>query len=264
MSRNSTPKPTTPRATTPRVTTPRATTPSSTTPRTSTSPSKAARASPGRTIPGKTRDDGNHSLGMLGAERYKNQLHTTANTELFSSKQKVRTMYRRPSELGMSTTPMEDKSEVRRNYDAKSIGRSHIVKPIPDHDVTYHAAVPEWEEEPVKDTESKAHYKDLHAKRPVCNKIADTLKMEGEIEKDSEVRATYKDLHATRPVIHKLLDHDHLIQPHIPMEETSEYRSTINKLEGLQVKGERALPPWLQTGLEKVSPFGTAQDQTRE
>jgi hypothetical protein len=32
---------------------------------------------------GKTRDDGNHSLGMLGAERYKNQLHTTANTELF-------------------------------------------------------------------------------------------------------------------------------------------------------------------------------------
>jgi hypothetical protein len=39
------------------------------------------------------------------------------------------------------------------------------------------AAVPEWEEEPVKDTESKAHYKDLHAKRPICNKIADTLKV---------------------------------------------------------------------------------------
>jgi hypothetical protein len=29
----------------------------------------------------------------------------------------------------------------------------------------------------------------------------------------------------------QLLDHDHLIQPHSPMEETSEYRSTINKLE---------------------------------
>jgi hypothetical protein len=29
----------------------------------------------------------------------------------------------------------------------------------------------------VKDTESKAHYKDLHAKRPICNKIADTLKV---------------------------------------------------------------------------------------
>jgi hypothetical protein len=35
-------------------------------------------------------------------------------------------------------------------------------------------------------------------------------------------------------------------------------------LQGLQLKGERALPPWLQNGLEKVSPFGTAQDQTRE
>jgi hypothetical protein len=31
----------------------------------------------------------------------------------------------------------------------------------------------------------------------------------------------------------QLLDHDHLIQPHSPMEETSEYRSTINKLEVL-------------------------------
>jgi hypothetical protein len=43
--------------------------------------------------------------------------------------------------------------------------------------VCVEAAVPEWEEEPVKDTESKAHYKDLHAKRPICNKIADTLKV---------------------------------------------------------------------------------------
>ena len=33
---------------------------------------------------------------------------------LFREGPKVRTMYRRPSELGMSTTPMEDKSEVRR------------------------------------------------------------------------------------------------------------------------------------------------------
>ena len=43
--------------------------------------------------------------------------------------------------------------------------------------VLWQAAVPEWEEELVKDTESKAHYKDLHAKRPICNKIADTLKV---------------------------------------------------------------------------------------
>ena len=33
---------------------------------------------------------------------------------LFREGPKVRTMYRRPSELGMSTTPMENKSEVRR------------------------------------------------------------------------------------------------------------------------------------------------------
>lgn len=199
---------------------------------------------------------------MLGAERYKNQLYTTANTELFSSKQKVRTMYRRPSELGMSTTPMEDVSEVRRNYDVKNIGRGHIVKPIPDHDVTYHAAVPEWEEELNKDTESQSVYKDLHAKRPICNRIADTLKMEGEIETDTEAIATYKDLHAQRPVIHKILDHDDEIIQQTPWEETSEYRSTINKMEGMQLKGERVLPPWL--GVQKVTPFGTNQDVTRE
>jgi len=170
--------------------------------------------------------------------------------------------YRRPSELGMSTTPMEKESEVRRNYDVKNIGRSHIVKPIPDHAETYHAAVPEWQEEPTKDTESQSHYKDLHAKRPVCNRIADTLKMEGEIEKDSEVRATYKDLHATRPVIHKLDDHDDDIQAPEPMVETSEYRSTMNMMEGMTLKGDRVLPPWL--GVAKVTPFGTNQDQTRE
>ena len=93
------------------------------------------------------------------------------------------------------------------------------------------------------------------------------------------MRATYKDLHAKRPVCQKLLDHDEQIQPNEPMDETSEYRSTMNKLQvektnigcfcfkqlnfqGMTLKGERALPPWL--GMEKVTPFGTAQDQTRE
>lgn len=198
---------------------------------------------------------------MLGAERYKNQLHTTANTELFS-KNRVRTMYRRPSELGMSTKPMEDKSEAKSNYEVKNIGRGHIVKPIPDHAETYHAAVEEWKEEDVKDTESKAHYKDLQAKRPVCYKIADHLKMEGDIEKDSLAKSTYTDLQAKRPVIHKLNDHDEQIQSKEPMQETSEYRSTINKLENMALKGDRALPPWL--GVQKVTPFGTDQDQTRE
>ena len=45
------------------------------------------------------------------------------------------------------------------------------------------------------------------------------------------MRATYKDLDAKRPVIHKLLDHDEQIQPNEPMDETSEYRSTMNKLQ---------------------------------
>jgi hypothetical protein len=55
------------------------------------------------------------------------------------------------------------------------------------------AAVPEWEEEPVKDTESKAHYKDLHAKRPICNKIADTLKVNHAI-RYSRWMAKYEEL----------------------------------------------------------------------
>ena len=57
------------------------------------------------------------------------------------------------------------------------------------------------------------------------------FQIEGEFEQDSEVRATYKDLHAKRPVCQKLLDHDEQIQPNEPMDETSEYRSTMNKLQ---------------------------------
>ena len=49
-------------------------------------------------------------------------------------------MYRRPSELGLSTTPMEDKTEVKRNYQPVAAGRQHIVKPIPDHKESYHVS----------------------------------------------------------------------------------------------------------------------------
>lgn len=253
MSRNSTPKLPTPRANTPRVTPPRSTPPR-------TTPTKNMVSTP-RKDPAHPHS---HSLSMLGAERYQNQLHTTSNAEMFNGKKKNPSMYRRPSELGLATTPMEDKSEIKRNFQPVNIGRQHIVKPIPDHSETYHAAVEEWKEDLQKDTESKAHYKDLHAKRPVCQKLDDhlTVGIEGEFEQDSEVRATYKDLHAKRPVCQKLLDHDEQIQPNEPMDETSEYRSTMNKLQGMTLKGERALPPWL--GMEKVTPFGTAQDQTRE
>ena len=54
-------------------------------------------------------------------------------------------------------------------------GRQHIVKPIPDHKETYQAAVEEWKEENVKETESTSHYKNLGAKRPVCQKLYDHL-----------------------------------------------------------------------------------------
>jgi len=185
---------------------------------------------------------------------------------MFNGKKKVQSMYRRPSELGMATTPMEDKTEIRRNFEAKSIGRDHIVKPIADHEVSYHASVPDWEEdENNKDTESKTHYKDLHPKRPICQKIPDhmTLGIEGEMEANSLTSATYKDLHAKRPICAKLKDHSQqIINTEDCEAEESEYTRTINKLQGVTLKGERALPPWL--GMEKVTPFGTAQDQTRE
>ena len=57
------------------------------------------------------------------------------------------------------------------------------------------------------------------------------FQIEGEVEKDSEVRATYKDLQAKRPICQKLIDHTEEIQPKLDMEETSEYRSTLNKIE---------------------------------
>merc|ERR1719300_2357839 len=72
-----------------------------------------------------------HSLSMLGAERYQNQLYTTANAELFNGKKKNPSMYRRPSELGLATTPMQDKSEIKSNFQPMAMGRQHIVKPIP-------------------------------------------------------------------------------------------------------------------------------------
>jgi len=258
------------RSVTPRVTPPRSNTPRVTPPRTPTgtpnrTPNGSKAGSVGKLITSPKRDQGNHCLSMLGAERYQNQICSVANQELFSGKAKNPSMYRRPSELGLSTTPMEDKSEIKRNFTPLAQGRQHIVKPIPDHDVTYQAAVEEWAEEREKLTESQMTYKNLNARRPVCQRLSDhlTVGMEGDLEVDSEVRATYKDLHAKRPIINKLDDHDdQILNVEDPMLETSEYRSTINQMKGMVIKGERALPPWL--GMEKVTPFGMAQDQTRE
>jgi len=267
MSGKSTPQSTPPRMTPTRNSPPRGTTP------TRLNASKAALvASRAMSASVSVTSGGHnhaHSLSMLGAERYQNQLCSTANAELFNGKKKNPSMYRRPSELGLSTQRMEDKSEVKSNYIPVAGGRQHIVKPIPDHKETYQAAVEEWEEEESKETESSSHYKNLAPRRPVCQKLNDhlTLGIEGEVEKDSEVRATYKDLHAKRPICQKLIDHTEEIQPREEMEETSEYRDTLNKiedmkLEGVVLKGERAIPPWLN--MQKVTPFGTNQDVTRE
>jgi len=268
MSGKSTPKSSTPRSTPPRMTPTRTSPPRGTTP-TRLHASKIALTQAKVASPPAVGHPHSHSLSMLGAERYQNQLSSTANAELFNGKKKNPSMYRRPSELGLSTTPMADQSEVRSNYQPVAMGRQHIVKPIPDHKETYQAAVEEWQEENVKETESTSHYKNLAPKRPVCQKLADhlTLGIEGEVEKDSEVRATYKDLQAKRPICQKLIDHTEEIQPKEGGDETSEYRSTINKLEDMQIegvvlKGERALPPWLN--MQKVSPFGTNTDVTRE
>ena len=51
------------------------------------------------------------------------------------------------------------------------------------------------------------------------------------MEKESLVRETYKDLQAKRPICQRLTDHTEEIQPKLNMDETSEYRSTMNKLE---------------------------------
>jgi hypothetical protein len=85
--------------------------------------------------------------------------------------------------------------------------------------------------------------------------------MEGDMAKESEVKSHFKDLHSKRPICNKIADHVSQIQAQEPMEETSEYRSTINKFQTV-VKGDRALPPWL--GMEKVTPFGTDQNVTRQ
>merc|ERR1712064_178169 len=226
MSGKSTPKTSTPRSTPPRMTPTRTSPPRGTTP-TRLHASKIALTQAKVASPPAVGHPHSHSLSMLGAERYQNQLSSTANAELFNGKKKNPSMYRRPSELGLSTTPMADQSEVRSNYQPVAMGRQHIVKPIPDHKETY----------------------------------------QGAVEKDSEVRATYKDLQAKRPICQKLIDHTEEIQPKEDVDETSEYRSTINKLEDMQIegvvlKGERALPPWLN--MQKVSPFGTNPDVTRE
>ena len=39
------------------------------------------------------------------------------------------------------TKSLQANSEVRAQFEHKHIGREHIVKPIPDHDVTYQVRI---------------------------------------------------------------------------------------------------------------------------
>ena len=63
-------------------------------------------------------------------------------------------------------------------------------------------------------------------------KLTAVPQIEGEQEKDSEAMVTYKDLHAKRPICQKLEDHNQqIIDTSNAQAEDTEYQSTINKLE---------------------------------
>ena len=64
------------------------------------------------------------------------------------------------------------------------------------------------------------------------------------------MRATYKDLHAKRPICQKLIDHTEEIQPRREMDETSEYRDTLNKIEVRNVSRKELFDNMLFSGHE--------------
>jgi len=163
-----------------------------------------------------------------------------AEMELFSQDRKSRSNYRRPSSLGLATTPLPDKSEAKIQFKPMPASRSHIVAPLKDH------LKPEGALEKV--SEVKANYRNLSPSRPVIHKLKDHLKPEGDFAIKSETGTVYQDNHATRPVIHKLRDHSSDVQPVGNLEKSSEYRSTFAKT----MKGERAPPAWI-SDFEKVT-----------
>lgn len=163
-----------------------------------------------------------------------------AEMELFSQNRKSRSNYRRPSSLGLATTPLPDKSEAKVQYKAMPSTRSHIVAPLKDH------LKPEGIVEKV--SEVQANYRNLSPVRPMIHKLKDHLKPEGDMAQKSETGTVYLDNHATRPTIHKLRDHSSDVQPEGNMDKNSEYRSTFAKT----MKGERAPPAWI-SDFEKVT-----------
>jgi len=160
--------------------------------------------------------------------------------ELFNQNRKPRSNYRRPSSLGLATTPLPDKSEAKTKFKVMPASRSHIVAPLKDH------LKPEGDI--AKTSEVHSMYRNLSPSRPVIHKLKDTLKPEGNFANKSETSTVYQDNHAERPVIHKLRDHGEGIQPEGNMAKNSEYATNFAK----SMKGERAPPAWL-SDFEKVT-----------
>jgi hypothetical protein len=160
--------------------------------------------------------------------------------ELFSQDRKFRSNYRRPSSLGLSTTPIADKSENKSQYKPMAAGRSHIVAPLKDHlkpEGAFHMS-----------SEVQSQYRNLSPARPIIHKLQDHLKPEGDFATHSETSTVYKDNHATRPIIHRLKDHTSEVQPQGVFEKNSEYSMNFAK----SMKGERAPPAWL-SDFQKVT-----------
>jgi hypothetical protein len=86
-----------------------------------------------------------------------------------SQSRKPRSTYRRPSSLGLATTPLSSKSEAKAEFKPLPASRSHIVAPLQDH------LKPEGAFESV--SEVKAAFRNLSPARPVIHKLKDTLKV---------------------------------------------------------------------------------------
>merc|ERR1712238_423500 len=98
--------------------------------------------------------------------------------ELFSHGRKPRSNYRRPSSLGLASTPLPDQSEASQQFTPLASGRSHIVAPLKDH------LRPEGSFE--KTSEAHGEYRNLSPCRPIIHKIKDTLKPQGDFDHNSE------------------------------------------------------------------------------
>lgn len=181
---------------------------------------------------------------MVGRERDR-----SAEMEMFSHGRKPRSNYRRPSNLGLSTTPLNDSTEVRGQYQPKPSGRGHIVPAIPDH--------LKMEGNFSQSTELNSNYRNLSPARPVLHKIKDHLRPEGDLDSKTESAVQYRNLKPKRPIINKIRDHSVDVQPEGIVSDRSEYRGSFQK----GAKGERVKPDWV-SNFSKVTIDGS--DSTRQ